>query len=134
MVGVCIGVRHTCGFTNNSLEEHFCNGNTCSFPLLVRCGAVFLLFRDVVCGKEPYIEGTSNVFGFPGICSALATCYYKLRTLTKHSARSLCILILPEKNNFIISNFFYGVFNIGPSWSQWFVGYICLPNVLYDLV
>lgn len=39
MLGVCTGVRHTCGFTNDSLGEHFCNGNTCSFLLMVRCGA-----------------------------------------------------------------------------------------------
>lgn len=42
MLRVYIGVRHTCGFTNDSLGEHFCNGNMCSFPLMVRCVAVLL--------------------------------------------------------------------------------------------
>ena len=115
MAGVCIGVRHTCGFTNDSLGEHFCNGNTCSFPLMVRCRAALLYLELFYMERSLTFKGRLICCGIPVICSVLATCYYKSRTLTKHSARSRCALILhfsPWKNNFIIYEFyFYGVWD-----------------------
>lgn len=136
MLEVCFGVRYTCSFTNDSLGEHFCNGNICSFPLMVRCGAALLLFRHVLHGMEPYLQGTAHLCGILGICSVLARCYYKLRTLTKHRAWSLCILILPfspQKEQFHHQQaFLYGVCDIGLGWSQWFVSYIAW--LLYALV
>ena len=98
MVGACIGVKHTCGFTNNSLEENFYNGNTCSFPLMVRCGAELLYLDMLYVGKEPHVQGDISSLWYPWDLFAAATtamCCYKLRALTKRSAQTRCILILP---------------------------------------
>lgn len=55
-------------------------------------------------------QGTSQHCSIRGICLVLATCYYTLRTPTRHRSRPRCILILPfsfpkdiKKN--VVSNF-----------------------------
>lgn len=61
MSGVCAGARHTCGFTNDSVGERFCNGNRCSFPLMVRCGAMLLYLEMFYTERALLLKDTSSL-------------------------------------------------------------------------
>lgn len=131
MFRVCIGARHTCGFTNDSLGENSCNENRCSFPLMVRCGATFL-YLELFNMERALLWGTSQSCGILGICLALAMCYYKLRTLTRHRPSSWCVFdpyfSSPKRKSFIITGFIkvflrLGLLVISKTWNllltQW---------------
>lgn len=63
------------------------------FRLMVRCSAP--LFRDVIRGREPCTEDTTHLCGRAGICSALATLYYKLQNFDE-TQRSVMVYFDPS--------------------------------------
>lgn len=110
MVGVCIRVRHTCGFTNDGLGEHSCNGNTCSFPLMVRCGAALLYLEMFYMERSLIFKGHLIFVVSLGLVRCLPRAITNWK-LWQNTALSLGVFwsfpFLPKKNNFLISGFFF---------------------------
>ena len=137
MVGVCTGVRHTCGFTNNRPGEHFCTGNTCSFPLMVRCSALLLHLEMLYAERSVMFEGQLVFVVSLGFVQCLLLVITNWELWWK-AVLSLGVFwpfsFLLQKNKFIISNFSLWCSKDGAELESVVCRPHSLPYVLYDLI
>lgn len=90
-----------------------------------QCSSIWGCFTPTV----PCFWRTPHRCGIPGICLALAVCYYKFRPLRRHRPRTLGYFephfFFPPKRSKKIHHqwIYYGICDTGPSWRRRFVNY-----------
>lgn len=116
VLGVCIGRRHTCGFKNDSLGENFCNGNRCSFPLMVRCGAVLLYLQMFYMEKALLLRDISMLW-YPW--DLFGSCHVLLQIENSDKTQNLVLVYFdpsffsPKRKKLIISDFIMASVRLG---------------------
>lgn len=121
MLGVCTGARHTCGCTNDSIGERFCNGNRCSFPLMVRCGAM-LLYLEMFYTKPVLLLKDASSLRCPqdlfGACHLLLQIETSEETQASDTGVIWCFLLFSSEKtkrekSFIITEFIMASVTLG---------------------